>query len=195
VASLLDEAERALAAGQAAEAERLFAGVLELDPDNARGAAGRKRAATTVRGLKRTFVPDLASAEGAEGRVKEIEGFDDVEDFDVRRAVRIPGRAEIEGAPAPIKPGDTYTVKIHLRNQSKKKKRVIKIAALDVRRVVNGVLVAVPLTPAAAAVAPKQRVLLATLTGPWEDDVTAWQLVVRVLAEGGDVYENRLVWK
>ena len=39
------------------------------------------------------------------------------------------------------------------------------------------------------------RPLVATPTGPWEDDVASWVLDVRVLTEGGDVYENRLTWK
>ena len=41
----------------------------------------------------------------------------------------------------------------------------------------------------------KARVLVATVTGPWEDEVSSWILDVQVLSEGGDIYQNRLVWK
>ena len=52
----------------------------------------------------------------------------EVDGLDVKRAARIQGRTELEGTPARIKPGDTYQVKIYVRNQSKKKKRIIKRA-------------------------------------------------------------------
>ena len=194
VAALVGEAEGALAQGKLTEATSLFGEALTLDPGNSRARSGRARAATTSLGLKRTFVPDVSSAEGAEGKVKEMDDFD-IDDLDVKRAAHIPGRTEIEGAPARVKPGDTYTVKIYVRNQSKKKKRIIKINELNVHRVVNGTDVTVPASPSVREVPAKARVLVATLTGPWEDDVASWVLDVRVLTEGGDVYQNRLVWK
>lgn len=162
--------------------------------DEAEGALARVRAATTALGLKRTFVPDISSAEGAEGSVKEIDDFD-VDGLDVKRAAHIPGRTELEGSPAHLKPGDTYTVNIYVRNQSKKKKRIIKIMELNVHRVLNGSDTTLPVSLVAREVPVKTRVLVATLTGPWEDDVASWALDVRVLTEGADVYQNRLVWK
>ena len=194
VAALVGEAEGALAQGKASEAVSLFAEALALDPGNPQARKGRARAATTSLGLTRTFVPDISSAEGAEGSVKEMDDFE-VEDLDVKRAVHIPGRTEIEGSPACVKPGDTYTIKIYLRNQAKKKKRIIKISELSVHRVVNGTDTALPLSPTVREVPAKGRALVATLTGSWEDDVSSWALDVRVLSEGADVYQNRLVWK
>ena len=194
MAALVTEAEGAVAQGKWAEAVSLFGQALALDPGNATARAGRARAATTVLGQTRTFVPDISSAEGAEGSVKEIDDFE-VDDLDVKRAVHIPGRTELEATPLHVKPGDTYTVKIYVRNQSKKKKRIIKITELNVHRSVNGAEASVPLSPNVREVPAKSRILVATLTGPWEDDVSAFILDVRVMTEGNDMYQNRLVWK
>lgn len=194
LAAIVGEAEGALAQGHPTEAASLFARALALDPGSARALSGRVRAATTLLGLTRTFVPDLSSAEGAEGSVKEIDAFD-VDGLDVKRAAHIPGRTELEGAPARVKPGDTYTVRIYVRNQSKQKKRIVKISELNVHRVVNGADLTLPAPVSVREVPAKARVLVATLTGRWEDDVASWVLDVRVLAEGGDVYQSRLVWK
>jgi hypothetical protein len=194
LARLVAEGEDALAHERLAEAVSLFGEALLLDPADPRARVGKARAATTSLGLTRSFVPDLASADGAEGPVKEVEGFD-VEDLDVRQAARIPGRAELEGQPRRLKPGDTFVVKVYLRNQSKKKKRVIKINGLDVNKVVNGVRAPLATTILQREVQPKQRVLVATLSGPWEDDVASWTLDVRVSSEVGDLYQNRLFWK
>ena len=194
VAALVTEAEGAMAQGKWSEAGSLFGQALALDPGNATARAGRARAATTVLGQTRSFVPDISSAEGAEGSVKEIDDFE-VDDLDVKRAVHIPGRTELEGTPVRMKPGDTYTVKVYVRNQSKKKKRIIKITEMSVHRIVNGADASVPVSPTVREVPAKTRVLIATLTGPWEDDVSSWSLDVRVLTEGNDMYQNRLVWK
>lgn len=194
VATLVGEGERALLEGRLAEATERFDEALTLDPGDARARAGKARAATTALGLKRTFVPDISSADGAEGRVKEMDDFD-VDDLDVRRAAHIPGSTEIEATPARIKPGDTYKVQVYLRNRSKKKKRIINITDLKIHRVVNGRAHPLPASLMAREVPAKQRALVATLTGPWEDEVTSWVLDVQVFSEGGDVYQNRLVWK
>lgn len=193
-ANLVGEGESALAESRLAEATSLFDEALVLDPGNSRARTGKARAATTALGLKRTFLPDLSSADGAEGRVKEMDDFE-VNDLDVRRAAHIPGSTEIEATPARIKPGDIYKVQIYLRNQSKKKKRIIKISELNIHRLVNGRDAPLPTSPSVREVPPKQRVLVATITGPWEDEVASWILEVQVLSEGGDVYQNRLVWR
>jgi len=194
VPTLVGEGESALLQGRLAEATSLFGEALALEPGNPRARLGKARAATTSLGLTRTFVPDISSAEGVEGSVKEMDDFE-VDGLDVKRAARIQGRTEIEGAPARIKPGDTYQAKIYVRNQSKKKKRIIKISELNIHRVVNGTDTPLRVSPSVGEVPSKQRVLVATITGPWEDDVVSWILDVRVLAEGGNVYQNRLVWK
>ena len=194
VAKLVGDGEGALREGRLAEANDRFDEALTLDPGDSRARAGKARAATTSLGLKRTFVPEISSADGAEGRVKEMDDFD-VEDLDVRRAAHIPGSTEIEATPVRIKPGDTYKVQIYLRNRSKKKKRTIKITELNVHRVVNGRANPVPASPIVREVPAKQRLLVGTITGPWEDEVTSWILDVQVSSEGGDVYQNRLVWK
>ena len=145
-AALVAEGESALQQGRLAEAASFFDEALTLDPGNARARAGKARTATSALGLRRTFVPDISSAEGAEGKVKELDDFE-VEDLDVKRAARIQGRVELEEAPSRLKPGDTYTIKIYVRNQSRKKKRIIRISELNVHRVVNGADTPVPTSP------------------------------------------------
>lgn len=195
VASLVADGESAFSQGKLDEAGSRFADALALDPDNPGARKGKARAATTRLGLTRTLVPDLASSEGAEGKIKQMDGFEDVEELNVKRAVRVPGRAELDSSTGHLKPGDSYTVSIYLRNQSKKKKRNIKISNVNVHRIVNDKDSTVTLAWNPVEVLPNQRGLVATLTAPWEDDVSSWILSVRLLSESGDIYENRLVWK
>lgn len=195
VAGLVAEAQSALAAGKLKEAGALFEDALALDPDDTTARKGRAIAATTLLGQTRTFVPDLASSEGAEGRLKQMAGFDDVEETDVRRAVKVPGRAELDGTPAHIKPGEPYKVEIYLRNLSTKKKKNINVANVGVKRIVNDKETKVEVDWKAVEVQPRQRILVATVTGAWEDDVSSWILDVKLLSDGNDIYENRLVWK
>jgi hypothetical protein len=195
VSGLVADGEGALAGGRLAEAAERFGAALALDPGDARARLGQARVATTRLGLTRTFVPEVPSAEGAEGRVKAIEGFGDLEGMDVRQAAKVAARAELEGGPSRVKPGDSYTVRIYLRNQDMKKKRKLRIAHVSVQRVVNGKASPVAVSWKPLEVKPRERPLLASLSDRWEDDVTSWQLVVKVFAEGGDSYENRLVWK
>jgi hypothetical protein len=195
VSALVADGEGALAEGRLAEAGERFGAALALDPNDARARQGQARVATTRLGLTRTFVPELPSAEGAEGKVKALQGFEDLEGMDVRKAVKVPARAELEGGPSRVKPGDSYTVRIYLRNQDAKKKQKLRIANVSVQRVVNGKASRVAVDWKPLEVKHRERPLLASLSDRWEDDVTSWQLVVKVYAEGGDSYENRLVWK
>lgn len=196
VTAILSSAQAALASGNLKEAGALFDDALALDPDNGQARKGRAFVSTSLLGQTRAFVPDLASSEGAEGRIKKMEGFDDVEESNVRRAVKVPGRAELDSTPVHIKPGDPYKVEIYIKNLSVKKKKDIKISNVSVKRIVNDKEVKVPVDWKGVTVSPKQRALVATVTGNWEDDVSSWVLDVKLLAdETNDIYENRLVWK
>jgi hypothetical protein len=195
VSALVADGEGALAEGRLAEAGERFGAALALDPGDARARQGQARLATTRLGLTRTFVPELPSAEGADGKVKALQGFEDLEGMDVRKAVKVPARAELEGGPGRVKPGDSYTVRIYLRNQDAKKKQKLRVANVSVQRIVNGKASRVAVDWKPLEVKHRERPLLASLTDRWQDDVTSWQLVVKVYAEGGDSYENRLVWK
>lgn len=196
VAAILTSAKAAQAAGDLKEAATLFDDALALDPDNAPAKKGKAFVSTTLLGQTRTFVPDLASSEGAEGRIKKMTGFDDVEESNVRRAVKVPGRAELDSSPAHIKPGEPYKIDIFIKNLSTKKKKNIKISNVSVKRIVNDKEVKLSVDWKPALVEPKQRALVATVTGTWEDDVSSWVLDVKLLAaETDDIYENRVVWK
>jgi hypothetical protein len=195
IAALVAEGERALDEGKLTEADERFGVVLALAPAEARGRVGKARVATTRLGLARTFIPDLPSSEAEQGRVESVPGFKDLEGMDVRKAVKVPGRAELEAAPERVKPGDSYTVRVYLRNQDAKKKQKLRIVHVKARNTVNGQDSAVEVSWKPLEVKHRERPLVASLSGRWEDDVTSWSLVVKVFAEGGDVYENRLVWK
>jgi hypothetical protein len=195
VSGLVAEGERELAGGRLAEAEERFAAASALDPGDAGARRGKARLTTTRLGLTRTFVPELPSSEGVEGRITKLEGFDDVEGMNVKRAVKVPGRAELEGAPSHLKPGDAYTVHIYLRNQDLKKKRKIRISNVSVQRVVNGQGSTIAVAWKPLELKPRERGLVGSLSGRWEDDVSSWALAVRVISDAGDVYENRLAWK
>jgi hypothetical protein len=195
IAALVADGETALAGGRLAEADERFGAALALDPVDARARAGRARVATTRLGLARTLGPDLPSSEGAEGRVKALKGFEDLEGMDVRRAVKVPARAELDAEPLRLKPGDSYSVRIYLHNMDAKKKRKLRIVHVSARRTVNGREAPVAVAWKPLEVKVRERPLVASLSDRWGDDVTSWQLVVKVFAEGGDVYENRLVWK
>jgi hypothetical protein len=196
VAAILASAQAALAGGDLKQAATLFGDALALDPDNAAARKGKAFVNTTLLGQTRTFVPDLASSEGAEGRIKKMEGFDDVEERNVRRAVKVPGRAELDSSPAHIKPGEPYRVDIFLRNLSTKKKKNIRVSNVAVKRIVNDKETRIPVDWKPILVEPRQRALVATVSGNWEDDVSSWILDVKLLAEEtNDIYENRVVWK
>jgi hypothetical protein len=195
VAAAVAAGDAAFAAGRLADAASAYGEALTLDPASSAAKRGRARTETTRLGQTRTFVPDLASSEGAEGKITKMDGFDSVAELNVKRAVKVLGRAELDGTPAHIKPGENYTVEIYLRNQDLKKKKSIKVANVNIHRIVNNKdsLVTVDWKPVDTR--PKDRALVATVTGPWEDDVSSWILSVKLLSEGGDIYENRLVWK
>ncbi len=195
VASLVAAGESAFSEGKLDEAGARFADALALDPGNGSALKGKARAATTRLGLIRTLVPDISSSEGAEGRLKRMDGFEDVEKMNVKRAAYVPGRAELDSPAGHLKPGDGYTVSIYLRNQSKKKKKNIKVSNVSVHRIVNDKDSVVTLAWNPVEVLPNQRALVATHTDAWEDDVSSWILNVRLLSESGDIYENRLVWE
>jgi hypothetical protein len=137
VTRLVSEGELALGQGKVAEADTLFEEALTLDATSSGARRGKVRAATTRLGLTRSLVPEVASSEGAEGRLKELDGFDDVEEMNVKRAVRVPGRTELDAARGRLKPGDTYRVDIYLRNTSRKRKKNIKLENVNIRRFVN----------------------------------------------------------
>jgi len=195
IANLVAEGERALAEGKLAEADERFGAVLAMAPAEARGRVGKARVATTRLGLARTFVADLPNAEAEEGPVKSVPGFKDLQGMEVRKAVQVPGRAELEATPERVKPGDSYTVRVYLRNQDAKKKQKLRIVHVNARNTVNGQDSAVEVSWKPLEVKHRERPLVASLSGRWGADVTSWSLVVKVFAEGGDVYENRLVWK
>jgi hypothetical protein len=165
------EGERALAEGKLAEADERFGAVLAIAPAEARASVGKARVATTRLGLARTFVPDLPSSEAEEGPVKSVPGFKDLQGMDVRKAVKVPGRAELEAAPERVKPGDSYTVRVYLRNQDAKKK--LRVVHVKARNTVNGQDSAVEVSWKPLEIKHRERPLVASLSGRWGNDVTS----------------------
>jgi hypothetical protein len=94
-----------------------------------------------------------------------------------------------------VKPGDSYAVRVYLRNQDAKKKQKLRIVHVKARKIVNGQESEVAVSWKPLEVKHRERPLVASLSDRWGDDVASWSLVVKVFVEGGDAYENRLVWK
>lgn len=130
VAALLSKAQAAVAEHKYEDAGALFDEILKQDPSNAAARAGRSAALA----LRKAFVLAFPSAENVKGSPGKLEGFDPG-GVEVKRAAEVPGRVDLEVAPAHVKPGDRFTVKIYLINTGKK---AIKIKEVDVTRTVNG---------------------------------------------------------
>lgn len=87
--------------------------------------------------------------------------------MDVRKAVKVPGRAELEAAPERVKPGDSNTVRVYLRNQDAKRKQRLRIVHVKARNTVNGQESAVEVSWKPLEVKHRERPLVASLSGRW----------------------------
>jgi hypothetical protein len=195
-ATLLAEADRAMAAKDYSRAAQLYEQVLALEPANPRAASGRALAAGEL-SSRRTFVagettfatgdgsPDSASA-GAVPR-----GFDPG-GVAVRTAPKIPASIEFDVTPKKLKAGDPYTVRIYVRNQGKKP---IKIRELRVASTLNGTRSEAAITPRLKDVPPELSALVAEIPSVWKADVKAWTMEVAVRSAHGDLYKNAVSWR
>ncbi len=188
---LADQGNGAASTGNYEQALVYFDEALKLDPGNAKAKAGKATAQAAATALRRSFVFDLTAAENIKGQPGRLAGFD-TDGVEVKRAAQVPGRIEFEVAPARVKPGDRFLVRVFLRNTGKKD---IKIKEMNVSRAINGIRNAMSPTIRAKEVNPQARALLDELPGVWASDTSAWVLDVVVVSNRGDNYQNQLVWK
>jgi hypothetical protein len=189
VASLLGQAEGALAGGQYDQAIGHLDEVLRLDPGNAKATADRASAVALRDASKKKFVAGrtIVKTEKASGRLAGFEGAD------VQRTPDFSGRIEFEMSPASgLRNGDAWTLKFYLVNDGKK---VIKVGGVTATTSVNGAGAGGPVAPAVKEVAPQQRALLGQTTGSWKDGTSSWSAEVLVTANKGDSLVNTLSWR
>ncbi|HEX6738937.1 MAG TPA: hypothetical protein VF310_11725, partial [Vicinamibacteria bacterium] len=209
VASLIGQADTALAGQRYDAAINLYNDALKLDPQNARALQGRSDAVSARALLAagsagsgpvaplRSFASGKTSATSAEARAAKDspEGFDVKPEDKVQRATQagaLPGKIYFEVAPDRVKPGDTYKVRVIFGNEGN---APIEIASMTVVGRVNGRQQSGPVTPLASKVAPFDRVLLREMPDLWKEETTSWQMEVTVRTTRGEVYRNELVWK
>lgn len=190
-ARVLAEADKALTAGEAKQAEALFTQALQLDATDAQAKAGIERARAAGAALARRFVPGSTLVQGTKSSGGGPVGFETA-DIDVRKPPRVPARIEFEVEPQRVKPGDAPVVRIYLRNTGKK---ALKIATLRLVTMANGVSTSEERPPLRDEAAASERLLIENRSVRLEDGLHAWQLQVVVTAKTGETYVNELNWR
>jgi hypothetical protein len=187
---VLAEAETATEALEFERAIPLYEQALKLDPANSKAKAGLEAARTAAAALARAFALGKTQVEGSPAR-GDIKAFD-ARDVSVRKPAEVPGRVEIEVAPARVKAGDPIHLKVWLQNDGAKP---IKLTGLNVATTIDTVRTSGPVAPLAREVAPKQRVLVAEISDTWKPVSATWRLEVRITSDKGETYTNLLSWK
>lgn len=185
VAAFLGQAESA--AARPDEALRFYDEALKLDPQNARAVAGRTAAQAAVAASRKRFAAGRTLVQGGKAKA-DLSGFDSA-DVQVSDA---PGRIDLEVAPANVKPGDSYTVRIFFQNDAKK---TLKLRSLSASSMTNGARAGGPVTPRVREVGPQQRALIHELSGVWKDGTASWTLDVVLVSDRNDTYRNQVAWK
>jgi hypothetical protein len=189
--SLLGEAEAAGDANRFEAAASLYDKVLQVDPQNGKAKAGKASALAAAASLKRSFAPGKTQAEGKPVSRDKLKEFD-TGGILVRRPVELPAQLEFEASPSRVKAGDSYSVKVYLRNEGGK---AIRIGTLIAITTVNGTRSGGPASPRVQEVPPGQRAYLYEAAGVWKDGVTTWTLEVQVASGKGDTYRNAITWQ
>ena len=191
VASLLGQAETALAARQYDQAIGHFDEVLRIDAQNAKALADKATAVSLRAAALKKFVPGRTAVK-TEKASGGLAGFDSG-DVAVQKAPDFLGRIEFEMSPASgIKPGDPYTLRFFLVNDGKK---AIRIQGITLSTVVNGTGSGTPVSAATREVAPQQRAQLGEVSGSWKDGTTSWSAELLVTANKGDSLKNQIAWR
>jgi hypothetical protein len=191
MAALIGEADAAAAAQRFEAAIGLYEKVLQADPQNARAKAGLAAAQGAAASLRRSFTPGGTAAEGppvSSGKLKEF----DSAGLSMKKPAEVPAELEFEASPAHVKPGDSFSVKVYLKNTGGKP---IRVNTLTVTTNVNGARSGGNVPPLAREVPSSRRVQLHEAAGVWRDGVASWSLEVNVASARGDTYRSLLTWK
>jgi hypothetical protein len=190
VAAAMDQADAAAGAHRYADAVSLYDQALKLDPSNTKAAAGKAAAVAALAASRRTFVSGRTQVITKETQSK-LSGFDS-SDVKVAKAPDYSGLVEFEVAPATVKAGDNYTVKVSLSNDGKK---ALKIGSMTITTSLNGAPSGGAAAPRVREIAPGQRALLQEVSAVWPEGATAWSLEATVTSDRGDVFKNQVSWK
>src|SRR5262249_5389314 len=142
-------------------------------------------------GTTRVFVLGATTLESLRPPGKGLEGFDTA-GVGVKRAPSVEGQLELEIDPPQVGAGESYNIRVFLKNAGKKP---IDVEEVKVSMIVDGKWSTRRQPPRAKQVAPNQRALLETLPGVWRAGVKDWAVEAVVTSKGQDVYRNRLTWK
>jgi hypothetical protein len=189
LAGLLDRGQTALQARQFDAASAAFKEALALEPGNARATSGASAAEAGAAEARRRFVPGrsffLAKPSG-----KAPAGFN-TQDVTVANP-DYSAQVQFEATPQSVHAGVAWKVQVYALNDGKKP---IKFENLNAFVTVNGSRAAVPATLKARELAPKQRALLAEVTGDWRDGVKSWSLDVVATTTRDETLKGSLGWK
>jgi hypothetical protein len=191
VATLLLEAETAVAAGAYDKASALYARAAELDPKNAAAREGRAHVASIMASLARSFVASQTTVHGSGAKASGLALFE-ADGVDVKSTGRIPGTLNLGVSPAHVKPGDTYSVRVVLQNDGKK---TIEITVLTLAETLGTERAEASLAPRTRKVKSGGRELLCEHRGVWRDGVVQWSLEVTVRSKAGDTYASQVSWR
>ena len=119
-----------------------------------------------------------------------LEGFDTA-DVRKQRVPDLAGRLDFEVAPAAVKAGQAYAVRIYFVNESRK---TVRVKALNLVMTVNGKRSPSSQGPATRELAPQQRALVGEVAGEWPDEVSSWSLDAVVTTDRDETGASRLNW-
>jgi hypothetical protein len=193
VASLLAQAEAALASQDYDAAIRQADDALRLDAASTRAQDLRTRAAALQARAARRFVASRTRVQTA--RDKDAGGLAGFEtgDTDVREAPDFQGRIEFEMTPPTgLQGGDPWTLRIFVVNGGDKP---IRIQGVDAVTQVNGAGSGGAIPARTRQVPTQQRVLVGELSGTWDAATDAWSTQVTVTANKGQSLRATLTWR
>jgi hypothetical protein len=136
----------------------------------------------------RAFVAGATFVEAAKRPGKAPAGFDS---DDVLADRDFLCKLAFENSPAAVQPGDDYSIRVFMENDTGK---TIRMKSIGLVVTENGQKAARPaLSPKESA--PRSRTLLGQLGGSWPEGVNSWQLDAVVASSKDDVCRSRLALK
>jgi hypothetical protein len=190
VATLVGQADQALAEKRYDAAVALYDQALQLEPGQAQATRGKATAQAAAAASKRAFVAGRSVLVGAKTD-KKLSGFES-EDVTLAKAPDYSGRIEFEASPKSPRAGEGYTVRVYLLNDGKKD---FKIAGMTATTNASGEKSGGPMAATTREISPQQRALIQELTGVWKDGATSWSLEISVQSSHGETVRNTLTWR
>jgi len=110
----------------------------------------------------------------------------------LREDPAVNGTVEFEVHPAAVKPGEAYTVDVYVINEGD---RALRLAEVGTVQTSNGRRSGQTLPPRVAEVGPRERLMVARMTGAWEANQSEWRVAAFVVSAGGDTLRSEMTWK